>query len=43
MDVGNRVGRSGLDASASGESPVLSCCENSNEPSVSVKGEECLE
>jgi hypothetical protein len=30
------VGRCGLDASASGEGPVVGSCERGNEPSVSI-------
>jgi hypothetical protein len=33
----------GLDSSDSGEGPVASCCEHSNEPSVSIKFGELLD
>jgi hypothetical protein len=33
------AGRCGLDASGSVQGPVTGCCEHSNEPSGSTKGE----
>jgi len=37
------VGRCGLDASGSGQGPVVGCCEHGNETSGSVKGGEFLD
>jgi hypothetical protein len=37
------VGRCGLDASSSGEGPVVDSCEYGNEPSDSIKGREFLD
>jgi len=37
------VGRCGLDASGSRQRPVVGCCEQSDEPSGSIKGEEFLD
>jgi len=32
-----------MDSSGSGQGPVARCCEDGNEPSCSVKGEEFLD
>jgi hypothetical protein len=34
------MGRCGLDSCGSGEGPVAGCCEDGNEPSGSIRGEE---
>jgi hypothetical protein len=39
----NRVEMCVLDASGSGQEPVACLCENSNEPSGSIKGGEFLD
>jgi hypothetical protein len=36
------VGRCGLDSCGSEQRPMAGCCEHDNEPSVSIKGGECL-
>jgi hypothetical protein len=36
--LGNRVGRCGLDASGSGQRPVVGSCEHGNKPSGSING-----
>jgi hypothetical protein len=43
MDLTERVGRCGLDSSASGQGSVAGSCEHDNEPSGSIKGGEILD
>jgi hypothetical protein len=38
----NRMGGRGMDLSGTDQGQVAGCCENGNEPSVSVKGGEIL-
>jgi hypothetical protein len=41
--LGNGVGRCGLDSSGSGQGPFVGSCEQSNEPSGSIKGRKFID
>jgi hypothetical protein len=43
MDLEETVGKSGLDASGSGQGPVAGCCKHDNESSASIRGGKFLD